>query len=250
MIMLGRRVLMDDLLREFLTETGESLDTVDNQLVRFEQDPNNAKILDNIFRLVHTIKGTCGFLGLPRLEALAHAAETLMGKFRDGMPVTGEAVSLILTTIDRIKDILGQLEANEAEPEGSDPDLIGALEKMVEIGMQAMAGTGPALEAAPAAAGATQGSLVAQTLERELRPGEVSLDELERAFRETAVEMAASQPKAAAAPKAAKAERKSGSDEDEKLDKVANQSIRVNVETLENLMTMVSELVLTRNQLL
>jgi two-component system chemotaxis sensor kinase CheA len=64
---------MDDLLREFLTETNESLDTVDNQLVRFEQDPTNAKILDNIFRLVHTIKGTCGFLGLPRLEALAHA---------------------------------------------------------------------------------------------------------------------------------------------------------------------------------
>ncbi len=72
---------MDDLLREFLTETSESLDTVDNQLVRFEQDPSDAKILDNIFRLVHTIKGTCGFLGLPRLEALAHAGETLMGKF-------------------------------------------------------------------------------------------------------------------------------------------------------------------------
>jgi len=94
---------MDDLLREFLTETGESLDTVDNQLVRFEQEPNNARILDNIFRLVHTIKGTCGFLGLPRLEALAHAAETLMGKFRDGMPVTSDAVSLILASIDRIK---------------------------------------------------------------------------------------------------------------------------------------------------
>src|SRR5262249_41525937 len=53
---------MDDLLREFLTETSESLDTVDNQLVKFEQEPNNARILDNIFRLVHTIKGTCGFL--------------------------------------------------------------------------------------------------------------------------------------------------------------------------------------------
>ena len=75
---------MDDLLREFLTETGESLDVVDAELVRFEQEPNNAEILGNIFRLVHTIKGTCGFLGLPRLEALAHAAETLMGKFRDG----------------------------------------------------------------------------------------------------------------------------------------------------------------------
>ena len=104
---------MDDLLREFLTETNESLDTVDNQLVRFEQDPNNAKILDNIFRLVHTIKGTCGFLGLPRLEALAHAGETLMGKFRDGMPVTAEAVTLILSSIDRIKEILGGLEATE-----------------------------------------------------------------------------------------------------------------------------------------
>src|ERR1700753_2662265 len=187
---------MDDLLREFLTETSESLDTVDNQLVRFEQDPNNAKILDNIFRLVHTIKGTCGFLGLPRLEALAHAAETLMGKFRDGMPVTGEAVTLILTTIDRIKDILGQLEATEAEPEGADRDLIDELEAMVERGMAAMsasaqpiatAGVAPA-EVAPAPTPApvkADAPLVVQTLERALRPGEVSLDELERAFRET-----------------------------------------------------------------
>src|SRR5215207_7831376 len=101
---------MDDLLREFLTETSEHLDTVDLELVRFEQDPNNAKILGNIFRLVHTIKGTCGFLGLPRLEALAHAAETLMGKFRDGSSVTNEAVSLVLSSIDRIKLILAELE--------------------------------------------------------------------------------------------------------------------------------------------
>src|SRR5262245_60161713 len=133
----GRLVSMDDLLREFLTETNESLDTVDVELVRFEQEPNNAKILDNIFRLVHTIKGTCGFLGLPRLEVLAHAAETLMGKFRDGMPVTGEAVTLILSTIDRLKEVLGGLEQNEAEPEGEDADLIGELERM------ATEGTGP-----------------------------------------------------------------------------------------------------------
>ncbi|MGX9941313.1 hybrid sensor histidine kinase/response regulator [Bradyrhizobium denitrificans] len=272
---------MDDLLREFLTETSESLDTVDNQLVRFEQEPNNAKILDNIFRLVHTIKGTCGFLGLPRLEALAHAAETLMGKFRDGMPVTGEAVTLILTTIDRIKDLLAQLEANESEPEGEDRDLISELEAMVERGMAAMAAGAappplvPAAPAAPPAAPAvTQGSLIDQTLERPLRPGEVSLDELERAFRETAIETPpahekAPEPKAAApAPKAepakveAKAEPKAeapkkaarakanADGEVHESDKVANQSIRVNVDTLEHLMTMVSELVLTRNQLL
>ncbi|MGJ4891345.1 Hpt domain-containing protein, partial [Bradyrhizobium sp. HKCCYLRH3099] len=267
---------MDDLLREFLTETSESLDTVDNQLVRFEQEPNNAKILDNIFRLVHTIKGTCGFLGLPRLEALAHAAETLMGKFRDGMPVTGEAVTLILTTIDRIKDLLAQLEANESEPEGEDRDLISELEAMVERGMAAMAAgeaAPPLVPAAPAAAPAakpaaavTQGSLIDQTLERPLRPGEVSLDELERAFRETAIETPpahekAPEPKAEAKPAApkpsakaepAKAEAKADAPkkaarakanadgEMAESDKVANQSIRVNVDTLEHLMTMVS----------
>jgi two-component system, chemotaxis family, sensor kinase CheA len=247
---------MDDLLREFLTETNESLDTVDIELVRFEQEPNNAKILDNIFRLVHTIKGTCGFLGLPRLEALAHAAETLMGKFRDGMPVTGEAVTLILSTIDRLKEVLGGLEQNEAEPEGEDKDLIGELERM------AIAGTVPA--AAPARPEPkvearkpeTKGELVAQTLERALRPGEVSLDDLERAFRETTVEAAPAAAKAdvkaEAKAKPAKPERKAVAEEveDKPDSKVANQSIRVNVETLESLMTMVSELVLTRNQLL
>src|ERR1700704_1276182 len=185
---------MDDLLREFLTETSESLDTVDNQLVRFEQDPNNAKILDNIFRLVHTIKGTCGFLGLPRLEALAHAGETLMGKFRDGMPVTAEAVTLILSSIDRIKEILATLEATEAEPEGTDEDLIDPL---VEMSMQSFV-------AAPATIAVKEEAVsVPQILERELRPGEVSLDELERASRKTATEIApalASPPKPAHAP--------------------------------------------------
>jgi len=286
---------MDDLLREFLTETSESLDTVDNQLVRFEQEPNNAKILDNIFRLVHTIKGTCGFLGLPRLEALAHAGETLMGKFRDGMPVTAEAVTLILGSIDRIKEILGGLEATEAEPEGNDQDLIVQLHQMVERGMAAM-GASPEVAAPPLAPiapapekPATEGKLTYQVLERELRPGEVSLDELERAFRETAAEPAPPAPtpapapapvakavapkvevKAAPAPKA-EAEPHAAPEKADKAsksaakkaktavevdpaatdgDRVANQSIRVNVDTLEHLMTMVSELVLTRNQLL
>jgi two-component system chemotaxis sensor kinase CheA len=242
---------MDDLLREFLTETSESLDTVDNQLVRFEQDPNNAKILDNIFRLVHTIKGTCGFLGLPRLEALAHAGETLMGKFRDGMPVTAEAVTLILSSIDRIKEILGKLEATEAEPEGTDQDLIVKLERMVERGMEAMSAPAPVK---PAIA---EGTLVPQILQRPLRPGEVSLDELERAFRETTAEVApppapAAPQQSAASPKPTKpAVRKTIAEpETADSDRVANQSIRVNVDTLEHLMTMVSELVLTRNQLL
>src|SRR4051794_18361825 len=275
---------MDDLLREFLTETNESLDTVDNQLVRFEQDPSDAKILDNIFRLVHTIKGTCGFLGLPRLEALAHAGETLMGKFRDDMPVTAGAVTLILSSIDRIKEILAGLEATETEPEGSDEDLIEKLHEMAEGGAHASPAEAVAAEAAPVVvappiqpavaqgtlATSVAGAVVDQVLERPLRPGEVSLDDLERAFRETEIEVApapiakvaapAPAPEAAPAPHPAKAEakakpaRKAAAPEAvadvQEADKIANQSIRVNVDTLEHLMTMVSELVLTRNQLL
>jgi len=240
---------MDELLREFLTETNESLDLIDVELVRFEQDPNNAKILDNIFRLVHTIKGTCGFLGLPRLQTLAHSAETLMGRFRDGLAVTAEAVTLILATIDRIKAILAELERTEHEPEGSDRDLIGLLECMA---------AGEAAESAIAGSRTTSGSLVYQVLERPLRPGEVPLDDLERVFRETA---GPADPAAAAGARAQPREAQDRSlqpehagareKDDDKLDKaIASQSIRVNVETLEKLMTMVSELVLTRNQLL
>ncbi len=218
---------MDDLLREFVTETNESLDVVDVELVRFEQDPNNAKILDNIFRLVHTIKGTCGFLGLPRLEALAHAAEALMGKFRDGVPASSDAVTLILATIDRIKDILDALEQTQREPEGSDTDLIGDLEQMI----MRVDGIAPLPEQ-------TVGTLTPQVLERPLLPGEDTLDDLERAFRETAVDL----PAAKHGP--------SDATKDEAGGKSGNQSIRVTVDMLEHLMTMVSELVLTRNQLL
>ena len=192
---------MDDLLREFLTETNENLDRVDAELVRFEREPNNAEILGNIFRLVHTIKGTCGFLGLPRLERLAHAAETLMGKFRDGMPVTAEAVTVILSTIDRIKVILDQLEAQQKEPDGGDGDLIDDLGR---LGQQ----TKPAPR--PAA--------------REKLEEPVQLEAPERTV--------------------------SPRSDDERGDRVASHSIRVDVDTLDYLMTTVSELVLTRNQLL
>ncbi|MCW5694699.1 MAG: chemotaxis protein CheW [Pseudolabrys sp.] len=224
---------MDDLLREFVTETNESLDVVDVELVRFEQDPNNALILNNIFRLVHTIKGTCGFLGLPRLEMLAHAAESLMGKFRDGLPATREAVTVILATIDRIKEILAALERNQAEPEGADADLIADLERITES-VQA---------AAPHSAIAS----TELALGRPLRPGEVPLEELERAFRETPVD-----PAAVRKPKPAPADERPKIDatKEDEATKASAQSIRVTVDTIEQLMTMVSELVLTRNQLL
>ncbi len=112
---------MDDLLREFLTEAAESLATLDVELVNLEKTPDDPALLGNIFRMVHTVKGTCGFLGLPRLEAVAHSAENVLGKFRDGeLVVTEQAVTLIMESIDRIKDILAELEAaRPAQPESA-----------------------------------------------------------------------------------------------------------------------------------
>src|SRR3546814_439190 len=119
---------MDDLLSEFLTETNESLAELDVELVRLEQNPNDKALLGNIFRLMHTIKGTCGFLGLPRLESVAHAGENVLGKVRDGeLEVTPKAVTLILECLDSIRALLERLEATEAEPEGDDSDLIARL---------------------------------------------------------------------------------------------------------------------------
>jgi two-component system chemotaxis sensor kinase CheA len=236
---------MDDLLHEFLTETKESLDVVDVELVRFEQEPNNAKTLENIFRLVHTIKGTCGFIGLPRLETLAHAAETLMARFRDGMPVTSQAVTLILSTLDRLKDIIAALEKHQREPEGDDSQLIRALEAMAEPA----AGDQPS--AVPPSSGASvTGTLASQTLDRALRPG-ASLEELERAFRETPGPVPAAPPARPAPAATGNDGDSSGSDGNAAGEsKSTHHSIRVNLDTLEHLMTMVSELVLTRNQLL
>ncbi len=91
---------MDDLLADFLTETNENLAELDLALVTLERTPDDAATLALIFRMVHTIKGTCGFLGLPRLERVAHAGESVLGKVRDGaITVTPEMVSLVLTGI-------------------------------------------------------------------------------------------------------------------------------------------------------
>jgi len=81
---------VDDLLADFLTETNESLSELDVALVTLERTPDDVETLSGIFRLVHTIKGTCGFLGLPRLERVAHAAENVLGRLRDRtLSVTG-----------------------------------------------------------------------------------------------------------------------------------------------------------------
>jgi two-component system chemotaxis sensor kinase CheA len=260
-------MVMDDLLSEFLTETAESLEVVDTELVKFEANPNERAVLDNIFRLVHTIKGTCGFLALPRLEALAHAGETLLGRFRDGaLAVTPEAVTLVLQSIDRIKDILSHLGLVGVEPEGQDRDLIGALEAMSEGGAPAFSGSAPAVvPAEPNRADPVRVDMLSPKeldlsdavgpydpeLGRNLRPGEVSMADLEAAFQAAESDMVPAVPIAEPAPATAPVPAATMVEEGDRADGgIGGQTIRVGVDILETLMTSVSELVLTRNQLL
>jgi two-component system chemotaxis sensor kinase CheA len=194
---------MDDLLADFLTETTESLAELDLALVRLERAPDDAATLGLIFRHVHTIKGTCGFLGLPRLERVAHAAENVLARLRDGTLVaTADVISTVLTAADRIKAIVAGLSANGTEPPGDDAPLIAALAAIAEGGAAAPA----PVPAAPVA------------------------DEA------ATIEPAAAEPVRTESPAA---EPHGGP-----------QTIRVAVEVLDDLMTLASELVLTRNQLL
>src|SRR5690606_3263119 len=108
-------------------------DELDADIVLLEQNPNDRDLLSKIFRLMHTIKGTCGFLGLPRLEKVAHHAENVLGKFRDGeLEVTQAYVTLILESIDRIKMIVRVLEETGAEPDGDNMDLIKKPDEVYE----------------------------------------------------------------------------------------------------------------------
>ena len=203
---------MDDLLADFLTETHEGLSAVDEALLRLERAPDDAPTLAEIFRQVHTIKGTCGFLGLSRLEKVGHAAETMLGLYRDGtLTVTPEGITLIFTAVDAIRKIVVGLEQNGQEPEGDDAAVIAALD---------------------AAARGESMAVPAMPQPKAQSPAEAP---------PVAAPVSAVPP-----PRPTESVAEAGSAESV----AAHQTIRVSVEVLEDLMTLVSELVLTRNQLL
>lgn len=116
---------MDDLLREFLSETSENIAILDVDIVRLEKNPHDVALISTIFRIVHNIKGTSSFLNLPRLERLAHASENILSMFRDGeLPITPYAISLLLNTLDHIKSNLCYLESHGAESKDQDNEFI------------------------------------------------------------------------------------------------------------------------------
>lgn len=266
---------MDDLIAEFVTETSESLSLLDSELVKLEQNPGDKDILSNIFRLVHTIKGTCGFLGLTRLEKVAHSGENVLGRIRDGeIPVSAEAISIVLESLDRIKEIMDYLSQHNQEPQGEDSDLINRLNAFLEEPPQdadaeraavasAMESTQPAASDAPAEPEPAEPEMV-EAEDTALQAAEASptadnaMDtEAEAPAPAPAQETApATNEKPADLPEPMKAEAvKKGLNEapregGQQGSSQSHQSIRVSLGVLENLMQMVSELVLTRNQLM
>lgn len=220
---------MDDLIPEFLAETNESLNELDVALVQLEQNPNDKELLSEIFRVMHTIKGTSGFLGLPRLGSVAHKAEDLLGLFRDEkLQPNSDYVSLILEAIDTIKVIIEILEQTGKEPEGDDSDLIGRL-------AAACSGDGATPAVQEEAAEEHELTDFAETEEAPAiieepvptqEDASVGPSETKPAISNDSVKATPGEP----AP--------------------VNQTLRVSVDVLEDLMTLVGELVLTRNQIL
>lgn len=258
---------MDDLIVEFITETSEGIATLDLELVKLEQNPKDEAILGNIFRIMHTIKGTCGFLGLPRLEHVAHASENVLGKIREKeLEATPEAITLVLESLDNIKGLIDYLSQNGEEQVGDDSELIARLNKYAETGQ--IGGSSVAVEEIKDVPQET--SVLKEVFSHFKGDDDESIMVLlERMATEDAAKVEASVPVAptvvapaepaativpvvvsqAAKPVATKAPSANKSDDKESSGE-ANQSIRVSIDVLENLMQMVSELVLTRNQLM
>jgi len=119
---------MDELLSEFVAETQESLEALANVVVALEVDPSDRTLLDELFRFFHTVKGSCGFLNLPRFEKLSHAAEDVLSEIRAGDATPDSAtISAVLAVMDRIAQLCEAVAIGESLPDGNDGQLIETL---------------------------------------------------------------------------------------------------------------------------
>jgi two-component system chemotaxis sensor kinase CheA len=200
---------MDEIVQEFLVESYEALDRLDKDLLALEKDPSSKETLQSIFRVMHTIKGTCGFLGFSKLERVAHAAESLLGDLREGsLAVSGPIANALLTTGDALRTMLALIERTGGDGDEDYLHLVATLERLRHAGGAAGPQRVPIVPPSPRAA--------------RPKPPAVQTDALA-----TAPERAAT-----AAPAS-----------------VTDTNIRVDTHVLDNLMTLVGELVLTRNHI-
>lgn len=214
---------MDDIIAEFITETQEGLNELDTALISLESNPEDRPLLDKIFRMLHTIKGTCGFLGLSRLEKTAHIAETLLDGFRQGdRKATPADIALILSAFDHIRSLIASIQSTGSEPEGDDSALIASIQAAIDGSADAPAA---ALRDTREPAGALPNVAAPDIAVSDV----VAFPKSDTPEPQTGVAASAS---AAAV----------------SVDS-ASQFLRVSVGTLEKMLTLVSELVLARNQI-
>ncbi len=125
---------MDDMsaiIGEFLTESYENLDQLDQHLVDLEANPGEKSLLASIFRTIHTIKGTCGFLGFAKLESIAHVGENLLSKLRDGeLSMTPDIAHALLKMVDAVREILSNIEKDRTEGDIDYSDLVSQIEAL------------------------------------------------------------------------------------------------------------------------
>jgi two-component system chemotaxis sensor kinase CheA len=250
---------MDDIVREFLVESTENLDQLDRDLVALEKDPRAENLLASIFRTIHTIKGTSGFLGFNKLESVTHLGESLLSKMRDGeLVLNAEITSGLLMMVDAVREMLANIEATGQEGDRDYQAVIESLTRLQSSTPETTpAATGPATPTSPPS---PQEGAEAETGEVDKRLGEILVDKgktsaeqvaaaLEkqnqgdpRRVGEILVENGSAKP-----PDVLEALQ-----EQKEIRALAatDSNIRVDVGLLDKLMNLVGELVLARNQIL
>lgn len=227
----------DELLNDFLVESKENLDHLDEELLALESSPEDSELINAIFRRLHTIKGVCGFLDLTKLESVSHAGETLLGALRaNELKVTDHIVTLLLTLCDAIRTIIKSIEETKSEgPQSFDQlasDLLAA--------------------AKPDAPGAAPKKEMTLDEEFELILAQREVAHEEAAPVEAAPAASVEPPKAAQTSGQPAARVEAPQEQPEQASRAAPQetSLRVDVQLLDHLMNLAGELVLARNQIL
>ncbi|MGH9102552.1 MAG: chemotaxis protein CheW [Acidimicrobiales bacterium] len=241
-----------EILSEFVVESRENLDSLDRDLLAIEDDPSRVEQVNSAFRSLHTIKGTAGFVGLDRVEALAHAGESLLSRLRDGLAsVTAEQLSALLATVDMLRILVAAVERGGTdEVSGVDhTELVRRLGVLAESPPAAPPGEHRAiLPPEPEVGGGAVPTVGASG------PAARVLSPVPAAEADRRAEPSATPPGPAQAPP-------DGAGADQEADRPAGEhpqppsqsaetSVRVDVGLLDRLMNLVGELVLARNQLL
>ncbi|WP_341923884.1 chemotaxis protein CheA [Nocardioides psychrotolerans] len=245
-----------EIIQEFLVESHENLDHLDRDLVELERSPGSRELLSSVFRTIHTIKGTSGFLAFHRLESLTHVGENLLSRLRDGkMTMDADVTHVLLSMVDTVRALLEGVERDglDTDPAVDVDVVVAALQRVLDgegaAAPDAEAGA-PAEESEPAPEPVAESAPEpepAAVLEPEPAPEpEVIEDRVPLVPAEPEPAPSAPSPPAPSAPAAVAEEPGDGTEKRG----VVDSSVRVDIELLDSLVQLVGELVLTRNQIL